>query len=120
MTAIPVPTTGAHDPAHADEHGHEEFSFLKKYVFSTDHKIIGIEFLFLGLFFFIIGGLLAMLVRWQLAWPGRAIPGLSAFMGGSANSAMSPEYYNAAFTMHATLMIFFVIIPILVGAFGNY
>ena len=114
-----------HDSAE-HEHGHEEFSFLKKYVFSTDHKIIGIEFLFLGLTFFIIGGLLAMLVRWQLAYPNKPIPWLglkpwfSAYTGASPTSAMSPDFYNQAFSMHATLMIFFVIIPILVGCFGNY
>src|SRR3954468_20556988 len=60
--------------AHATHtnHGHEahpEVGFLKKYVFSTDHKIIGIQFLFLGLMFMVVGGLLAMLIRWQLAWP---------------------------------------------------
>src|SRR3954469_7390741 len=48
---------------------HPEVGFLKKYVFSTDHKIIGIQFLFLGLMFMVVGGLLAMLIRWQLAWP---------------------------------------------------
>src|SRR3954468_17703052 len=60
--------------AHATHtnHGHEahpEVGFLKKYVFSTDHKVIGIQFLFLGLMFMVVGGLLAMLIRWQLAWP---------------------------------------------------
>ena len=66
-----------------------------------------------------VGGLLAMLVRWQLAWPDRPIPWLAKYLGWPGGS-MPPEYYNQAFTMHATLMIFFVIIPILVGAFGNY
>src|SRR5829696_6811252 len=51
-------------------HGeHVETGFLKKYVFSSDHKVIGIQFLFLGLMFMVVGGLLAMLIRWQLAWP---------------------------------------------------
>src|SRR5438046_1115081 len=78
MTAIPhsdsssTPHDGngvphAHD--HAHDHGHHKIPFLRKYIFSTDHKIIGIEFLFLGLTFFVIGGLLAMLIRWQLGWP---------------------------------------------------
>ena len=70
MTAIPHPLTPhGHDDAHAHGHGHHELGFLKKYIFSTDHKIIGIQFLFMGLMFFVVGGLLAMLVRWQLAWP---------------------------------------------------
>src|SRR3954468_24559038 len=64
--------------AHATHtnHGHEahpEVGFLKKYVFSTDHKIIGIQFLFLGLMFMVVGGLLAMLIRWQLAWPDEVV-----------------------------------------------
>src|ERR1051326_2247620 len=70
MTAIPHPLAGALHDDHAHEHAHhEELGFLKKYLFSSDHKGIGIQFLFMGLFFFVIGGLLAMLIRWQLAWP---------------------------------------------------
>ncbi|HSI33892.1 MAG: cbb3-type cytochrome c oxidase subunit I [Phycisphaerae bacterium] len=57
-------------PAHHDDHAHHDPGFLKKYVFSTDHKVIGIQFLFMGLMFCVIGGGLAMLIRWQLAWPG--------------------------------------------------
>src|SRR6185437_10966765 len=117
MTAHSAPISAEHESGH--EHAHEEFGFLKKYIFSTDHKIIGIEFLFLGLTFFIVGGLLAMLVRWQLAYPAKPIPWFGKYMGWP-EGAMPTEYYNQAFTMHATLMIFFVIIPILVGAFGNY
>ena len=129
MTAIPHPEKlgyhGAqeihvHD-AHA--HGHHELSFVKKYIFSTDHKIIGIQFLLLGLVFFVIGGLLAILVRWQLGWPNQAVPMLGPYMkaqGFWGSEAMPPTFYNAAFTMHATIMIFFVIIPLLVGTFGNY
>src|SRR5512145_3322827 len=68
MTAIPHPiaTPHAHDDA-AQAHHHEELGFVKKYLYSCDHKIIGIQFLFLGLLFMIVGGLLAMLIRWQLA-----------------------------------------------------
>ena len=75
MTAIPHPlhSEAAHaDHAHA--HEHHEIGFVKKYIFSIDHKMIGLQFLFLGLFFFVVGGLEAMLVRWQLGWPGRAVP----------------------------------------------
>src|SRR5205085_1393834 len=50
-------------------HAHPELGFLKKYVFSADHKTIGIQFMFMGLAFMVVGGLLAMLVRWQLAYP---------------------------------------------------
>ncbi len=128
MTAIPHPLPGVHghDEAHgAHAHGHEELGFLKKYIFSADHKIIGIQFLFMGLFFMIVGGLLAMLIRWQLAWPdatltpGHPVPILGKLMGWS-NGYMPPDFYTMVFSMHATIMIFFVIIPLLVGTFGNY
>ncbi len=100
---------------------HEPTGFLRKRVFSTDHKTIGIQFLFLSLFMLLFGGLLAMLIRWQLGWPGHALP----FMGhiapnGMPGGVMVPEYYNMLFTMHGSVMIFFAIIPLLVGVFGNY
>src|SRR2546429_6916343 len=134
MTAIPHRSFG--DEAHADEHEHaqHELGFLKKYIFSADHKIIGIQFLFLGLAFMVIGGLLAMLVRWQLAWPTpdlqalHPVPILSTWLWGQTDPAtgivkpgiMPPDFYTMAFTMHASIMIFFVIIVLLVGTFGNY
>jgi heme/copper-type cytochrome/quinol oxidase subunit 1 len=204
MSAVAQAT---HDPTHGHE-GHPEVGFLKKYVFSTDHKIIGIQFLFLGLMFMVVGGLLAMLIRWQLAWPDELVqrtkhpvpilsrtlwstvapneklgaiasvdtaartvtinsvgtydarPGdevtvktstgqdvrakVRSVSGGEAvvdvtgappaavlkagdavngkrvPGAMPPDFYNMVFSMHATIMIFFVIIPLLVGTFGNY
>ncbi|MFO0956257.1 MAG: cbb3-type cytochrome c oxidase subunit I [Isosphaeraceae bacterium] len=95
--------------------------FLTKYVFSTNHKVIGLQFLFGGLFFFVIGGLLAVALRWQIAWPWSPVPGLSGlWANGSAGGKMPPEFYNKLFTMHGSVMIFFVIIPILTGAFGNF
>jgi heme/copper-type cytochrome/quinol oxidase subunit 1 len=121
MTAIPhdfAPSSADHSEAHA-EHAHDELSFFKRYIFSTDHKIIGIEFLFVGLAFMVLGGLLAMLIRWQLGFPGRSVPLLGKFMGWT-NGAMPPDFYNIALSMHATFMIFFVVIPLLVGTFGNY
>src|SRR2546423_8835930 len=123
MTAIPHPLSHTErDQAHAHAHGHVELGFLKKYIFSADHKIIGIQFLFLGLAFMVLGGLLAMLVRWQLAWPSdpaHPVPILGTLMGWP-NGTMPPDYYTMFFTMHATIMIFFVIIVLLVGTFGNY
>ena len=113
----------SHDHAHGDDHIHPAPStFLTKYVFSTDHKVIGIQFLFSGLIFFVIGGLLAMAVRWQLAWPWKPVPILSRLLWSdpSLGYQMPPEFYNKLFTMHATIMIFFVIIPLLTGAFGNF
>jgi cytochrome c oxidase subunit 1 len=105
-------------PIHVE---HEHPGFVRTYLFSLDHKMIGKQFLFLGLFMMIFGGLLALLVRWQLAWPETAVP----FMGWVPEPYMyegiiPPETYNAFFTMHATIMIFFVVMPILVGCFGNF
>ncbi len=126
----------AHTPSHAavneDGHGHgnghaphgheDDRNVLQRYIFSTDHKVIGIQFLFSGLIFFVVGGLLAMAIRWQLAWPWSPIPILSQALWSdpSLGYRMPPEFYNKLFTMHGTIMIFFVIIPLLTGAFGNF
>jgi cytochrome c oxidase subunit 1 len=123
MTALPRPLTGLHDDVHT--HEHEQLGFVRKYIFSTDHKIIGIQFLFMGLLFMVLGGLLAMLIRWKLAWPdaeatpGHPVPILGTLMGWGSGY-MPPEFYMMVMTMHATIMIFFVIIVLLVGTFGNY
>ena len=110
-----------------DDHGHHEIGFVKKYIFSTDHKMIGIQFLFTTLFMLLVGGSLALGVRFQLAWPWRAMPLVSqvAELTGGPNfiaegGQISPEFYTMLFTMHASVMIFLVIIPILAGAFGNF
>src|SRR5215471_1594836 len=108
----------SHSPAEA--HAHPELSFLRKYIFSTDHKIIGIQFLFSGLIFFFIGGALAMLVRLQVGWPSGTIPFIGRWFPASWGEKMSPEFYTMVFSMHASVMIFFVIIPFLTGAFGNF
>jgi cytochrome c oxidase subunit 1 len=96
-------------------------NFWTRYIFSTDHKVIGIQFLFMSMLMILVGGLLAMLIRWQLGWPGRPLPFMEKIApNGMPGGIMVPEYYNMLFTMHGSFMIFFGIIPILVGAFGNY
>jgi len=100
-------------------HAHHP-GFIGKYIFSTDHKVIGIQFLFSGLIFLFIGGALAMLVRIQLGWPGAQVPILSTLFPASWGQRMDPAFYNMLFSMHASVMIFFVIIPLLAGAFGNF
>ncbi|MGH9749824.1 MAG: cytochrome c oxidase subunit I [Candidatus Polarisedimenticolia bacterium] len=101
-------------------HGHE-MSFIQKYIFSQDHKIIGIQFLFVSLFFMVVGGLLALMVRWQLGYPEEPMPLGTLFPESFMPSGViTPEGYNMLFTMHASVMIFLVIIPILAGAFGNF
>ncbi len=102
--------------------GQHKQSFLRKYIFSTDHKMIGKQFLFTTLTFFMVGGFLALLLRWQLAYPGKPVPILGQLFPQSmmVGGVMLPEFYNQLFTIHASVMIFFAIIPILVGAFGNF
>src|SRR3989475_7570151 len=100
---------------------HDDRSFIRKYIFSTDHKIIGIQFLFVSLFFLLLGGVLAMQMRWQLAFPGQPMPG-----GGILPDTMAPggvilpEYYIQLVTMHGTFMVFFAIMPLLVGVYANF
>src|SRR5438445_2518941 len=103
----------------AAEHHHPELDFIRKYIFSTDHKIIGIQFLFTSIIFLGVGGILALLVRIQLAWPHAEIPFMRNWF--LDNGGRMPEtFYNMLFSMHASVMIFFVIIPFLTGAFGNF
>jgi cytochrome c oxidase subunit 1 len=100
---------------------HAPRSFWRTYVFSTDHKVIGIQFLFTSLTMLLVGGLLALLIRWQLGWPGKALPFMEKIAPeGMPGGIMLPEYYNMLFTMHGSIMIFLAIIPLLVGVFGNY
>jgi len=103
--------TGLAASAHATQVHHGEISIWRTYVFSTDHKMIGRQYLFLGLFMALVGGFLAYVMRWQLAFPDTAVPGFG-FVG--------PETYNVLVTMHGTTMVFFVAMPILLGAFGNF
>src|SRR5438552_2392978 len=97
---------------HVSTHEHHELGFLRKYIFSTDHKIIGIQFLFSGLIMMVLGGTLAMLVRIQLAWPHADHTWLATILKWPASygNRMPPEFYNMLFSMHASIMIFFVII----------
>src|SRR2546430_6606688 len=106
----------------AHEH-HDDRSFVQKYIFSTDHKIIGIQFLFMSLAFLVLGGFLAMVIRWQLGFPGQRMPLAGMFssaMMSQDKGVMLPEMYNAAVTMHGTIMVFFAIMPLLVGVWANY
>jgi cytochrome c oxidase subunit I len=93
--------------------------WLRGYVFSRDHKVIARQFLFLGLVFLAVGGFMAMLIRWQLANPGQPIPLIGRVLFGPSGGIISPAAYTSLFTMHGTIMIFFAVTPILIGAFGN-
>lgn len=95
-------------------------TFLSKYVFSFDHKVIGKQFLWYGIFFLGIGGLMALLIRWTLAYPGEPFPFLGPLLFPQTNGVVPPDTYAMLFTLHGTIMIFYAITPILIGAFGNY
>src|SRR6185369_491140 len=103
------------------QHIHPEpTSFVRKYLFSTDHKVIAKQFLWAGLLFLAFGGGLAMLIRWQWSFPGKPVPVLGEALFSESGGAITPANYNVIFTMHGLIMIFFAITPILIGAFGNY
>jgi cytochrome c oxidase subunit I len=113
-------TVGVHGGEAAYPVQHATFrQFLGKYVFSRDHKVIGVQFLFSTLLWFLVGGLLALAVRWQIAYPWSPMPVLGHLFHAEGGQ-ISPEFYTMLVTMHATVMIFLVIIPILAGAFGNF
>lgn len=90
---------------------HSADSFWKKYLFSTDHKVIGMQYLFTGMFMGLLGGFFAYAFRMQLAFPGKEVFGFGL---------VTPDKYNALVTNHGTIMIFWVAMPMLIAAFGNY
>tara|TARA_Y100001970_G_scaffold44170_1_gene55160 strand:- start:3259 stop:4980 length:1722 start_codon:yes stop_codon:yes gene_type:complete len=97
---------------------HHEESFITKYIFSQDHKVIGIQYGILSLFFLLFGFCLMMVMRWQLAYPDTPIPIIGALM--FQDGILNPDMYNSFGAMHGTIMIFLGVVPIVVGAFGNY
>src|ERR1051326_8125752 len=117
--------TGAVHHPHVHEAHHEDLGFWRTYVFSTDHKMIGIQYGITALCFLFFGFSLIMLMRWQLAYPGRPIPvfgGLLHYIVGEMvnNGAMTNDLYNAFGAMHGTIMVFLAIAPLAFAAFGNY
>ena len=95
-------------------------TFLSKYIFSYDHKVIGKQFLWYGIAFLLLGGLMALMIRWTLAYPGQPFPVIGKFLFPETGGAVPPDTYAMLFTMHGTIMIFYAITPILIGAFGNF
>ncbi len=93
---------------------------MSKYVFSFDHKVIAKQFLWYGIAFLGIGGMMALLIRWTLAFPGEPFPVLGQILFPGNGGVVPPDTYAMLFTLHGTIMIFFAITPILIGAFGNY
>jgi cytochrome c oxidase subunit I len=106
-------------PKHG-HHEHHEPGFIGKYIFSQDHKWIGIQYGFTSLVFLLFGFTLMMMMRWALAYPGKPLPLLGAVLFKDMGGVMPPEFYNQLGAMHGTIMVFLGIVPLAVGAFGNY
>jgi cytochrome c oxidase subunit 1 len=92
-------------------HGHAAESWWRHYLFSTDHKMIAMQYLFTGLAMGMIGAFFSYVFRMQLAWPGMEVPGWGI---------VTPAEYNTLVTNHGAIMIFWVAMPVLIAAFGNY
>src|SRR6184192_1384996 len=112
----PTPGSGGtrtEHPAHHDDHGHDhhELPFWRKYIISTDHKVIGIQYGISGLIFLFFGFCLMMVMRWQLAFPGTKLPLVGSMLenvlgrGAVENGVMKAEFYNSLGAMHGTIMI---------------
>jgi cytochrome c oxidase subunit 1 len=103
----------------SDDH---ELPFWRKYIFSTDHKVIGIQYGLTAMFFLFFGFCLVALMRWQLGHPGEPLPIFGKFFSEATmpGGVMLPEFYNTLGAMHGTIMVFLGVVPMAVGAFGNY
>ena len=115
--------TTTEQAAHAEHgHEHEELSFWRQYVFSVDHKVIGIQYAITGLLFLLFGFSLMMVMRWQIAYPFQPIPLIGGLLGESRapGGIMLPEFYNQLGAMHGTIMVFMGVVPLAVGGFGNF
>jgi cytochrome c oxidase subunit 1 len=119
MSTISLQDT--HHDNHDDHgHGHHHETFLTKYVFSQDHKMIAKQFLITGIIMAVIAMLLSILFRLQLAWPDKSFPILETFLGKWAEGGrLKPDFYLALVTIHGTIMVFFVLTAGLSGTFSN-
>ena len=108
---------------HADEHGHGQHkeTFITKWVFSQDHKMIARQFLVTGVIMAFIGMGLSILFRIQLAWPDKSFPFLETLLGKNfaEGGRLKPDFYESLITIHGTIMIFFVLTAGLSGTFSN-
>jgi cytochrome c oxidase subunit 1 len=96
--------------------------FWRRYVFSTDHKAIGVQYGVTAMAFLLVGFGLMTLMRWQLAYPDRPIPLIGGLLGDTRapGGVMLPDFYNQLGAMHGTIMVFLGVVPLAVGGFGNF
>src|SRR5208282_4448586 len=122
----PYREAGEHHGDDEHAHAHHDPGFLRSYIFSTDHKVIGIQYGLTALFFLLFGFFLMLLMRWQIAHPGQPVPFLGPLLEKmlgptmAGNGAISPELYNSFGAMHGTIMVFLGVVPLAFAAFGNY
>ena len=103
----------------SDHHHHKE-TFITKYIFSQDHKMIAKQYLITGIFMGVVGGFMSMLFRLQLAYPDTSFTIIEAFLGkGGEGGIMTPDMYMGLVTIHGTIMVFFVLTAGLSGTFSN-
>ncbi|MAE67732.1 MAG: cytochrome C oxidase subunit I [Phycisphaeraceae bacterium] len=114
-------TDAGHDAGHHHD-DHHDVGWIRTYVFSTDHKTIGIQYGITSLIFLFVGFCFMLAMRWQLAYPGESLGILTTIFGEKnvPGGVMAPEFYNQLGAMHGTIMIFLGVVPLSVGAFGNF
>ncbi len=118
----------AHSHSHGHDHGHDshahhqELSFIRKYIFSNDHKTIAKQFMVTTIFFLMVGGLAALMLRWKIAYPDQAVPIIGSLLPDTwaADGVIQPGFYTQLLTMHGAIMLFLVIIPMVNGFIGNF
>ncbi len=99
------------------EHHHHE-PFWRKYIFSVDHKVIGLQYAITAMVFLLFGFCLMLIMRWNLAYPGEIVPIVGKLL--SEEGMLTPDGYNSFGAMHGTIMVFLGVVPLAVGGFGNY
>lgn len=104
-------TAGEAHAGHGHDVAHHEQSFFQKYLFSTDHKMIAMQYLFTGMFMALIAGFFSYVFRMQLAFPEESVP---------LFGMVTPAIYSSLSTNHGTIMIFWVAMPVLIAALGNF
>lgn len=122
MAAVAHEAHGHHDShGHHEAHGHHEESFVSKYIFSQDHKMIGKQFLLTAVFMGVVAMLLSILFRIQLAWPGESSDFLTFFLGETwaPGGILKEDMYLGLVTIHGTIMVFFLLTGGLSGTFSN-
>src|SRR5512132_1506667 len=111
------------EATHEEVHRHPApTGFIRKYIFSIDHKVIGIQYIMLALAAVLVGMIMSLLMRLNLSWPPpHSWPILETlFPTGAPGGVMTPEFYLSLVTMHGTIMVFFVLTTAPQGGFGNY